>query len=310
MANQPNRINKFLHWVYGNTVVRLLDTSWQQRWNLIAKISIVCLAAYWWKHLPDPGWAVAVLTFGGIAVSLQEHMSARERAVWIALAGILLVVELRAIRKDRTDQNKEFQTIGEGIKNGLGKSDVLIELSKQNLAISASLVTAVELLGRQFPPNKDQKTIITAWGAISQLNTKAVEGATASPQQPSEIQRGKRFVSAEALGISLRSQGPSAATIINDGTNEAGNFAKQLEIGLHMAGWQVGGDNIKMGDPEFFPDSLTVEISSVPASSEDHSVDEAKNLVAALKNQGVAATQRFTTLKFPPNFMRIKVAGQ
>jgi len=249
MANQPNRINKFLHWVYGNTVVRLLDTSWQQRWNLIAKISIVCLAAYWWKHLPDPGWAVAVLTFGGIAVSLQEHMSARERAVWIALAGILLVVELRAIRKDRTDQNKEFQTIGEGIKNGLGKSDVLIELSKQNLAISASLVTAVELLGRQFPPNKDQKTIITAWGAISQLNTKAVEGATASPQQPSEIQRGKRFVSAEALGISLRSQGPSAATIINDGTNEAGNFAKQLEIGLHMAGWQVGGDNIKMGDP-------------------------------------------------------------
>jgi hypothetical protein len=108
----------------------------------------------------------------------------------------------------------------------------------------------------------------------------------------------------------LRSQGPSAATIINDGTNEAGNFAKQLEIGLHMAGWQVGGDNIKMGDPEFFPDSLTVEISSVPASSEDHSVDEAKNLVAALKNQGVAATQRFTTLKFPPNFMRIKVAGQ
>jgi hypothetical protein len=47
----------------------------------------------------------------------------------------------------------------------------------------------------------------------------------------------------------------------------------------------VGGNNIKIGDPAFFPDSLTVEVSSVAASPEDHSVAEAKSLVTALKKQ-------------------------
>lgn len=77
-----------------------------------------------------------------------------------------------------------------------------------------------------------------------------------------------------------------------------------------MADWEVGGDNIKIGDPQFFPDSLTIEVSATAASPEDHSREEAQNLLAALKKQGVTATLRFTTLAFPPNFMRIKIAGQ
>ena len=72
----------------------------------------------------------------------------------------------------------------------------------------------------------------------------------------------------------------------------------------------MGGDNVNMGDPDFFADGLTVEVSSVPASTEDHSLQEAKKFLAVLDKQHVGATMRFTDLRFPPNFMRIKVAGR
>jgi hypothetical protein len=243
-------------------------------------------------------------------MSIHEHMSAREKTVWIILLGVLLVVELRSINKDRLDQNHEFRNIGEGIRNELGKSDALIDLAKQNLTISTSLAATVQAISRLYSSSKDQKPIIAAWGAVSQLPTKAIDGAMATPEYPSRVQQGRRFVSAETLGSSLKDKEPSAATIINDGTNEAGNFAKQLEIGLRNAGWQTGGDNVKMGDPAFFPDSLTIEVSTIPASGEDHSIQEAKNLKAALERQDVEATVRFTDLRFPANFMRIKVAGR
>jgi hypothetical protein len=72
----------------------------------------------------------------------------------------------------------------------------------------------------------------------------------------------------------------------------------------------AGGNNIKIGDPAFFPDSLTVEVSTKPTSTDDHSIAEAKALVSALARQRVTAILRYTDQAFPPNFMRIKVAGQ
>jgi hypothetical protein len=243
-------------------------------------------------------------------MSLREHPSGKEKAIWIVLLGVLLVIELHSISKDRRDQNQQFQNIGEGIKAGLGKGDFLIDLSKQNLAISASLAATVQAISRPSSPGQDRSAIVKAWGAVSQLSTKAIEGAPATPENPARTQQGKRFVSAEILGLALKDREHSAATIISDGTNEAGNFAKQLEIGLRDAGWQVGGDNIKMGDPAFFPDSLTIEVSAVPASPEDHAIQEAKDLQTFLAKESVEAVVRFTDLRFPPNFMRIKVAGR
>jgi hypothetical protein len=293
------------------TIGRLREVNWRQRWFYVAaEAAIICCSIYWWKHLPAPGWAVAVLAFGAALMTLRERMSEKEKAIWIVLLGVLLVIELRTISKERADQTEKVAKIVSGINTNLGKSDVLIDLSKQNLAISDSLLAAVQLLGRQPSPSKDKKPIITAWGTVSQLNSKAVDGATATPSSPPQIQQGKRLVSAEALGLALRDKEHSAATIINDGTNEAGSFAKQLEIGLRDAGWQAGGDNIKIGDPEFFPDSLTLEVSASPASTEDHSLQEAKELAEYLRNIGIEANIRKTDLHFPPNFMRIKVAGR
>jgi len=270
----------------------------QHRWLfLILQAILACVCFYLWRNIPVPGWSAAVLAFSAAVMSVHENMRVWEKLIWIALLGLLLVVELKSITKDHKDQATTFRNIADGIKQTSDKGDQIITLLEEQSRTQVS-------------PQERLQALVKAWGKASELNTKAAEGATATPQQPSQIQVSKRFVSAESLGLALRGQEHSSATVVNDGTNEAGNFANQLEIGLQDAGWQVGGNNMKMGDPQFFPDSLTVEVSSNPASAEDHSVDEAKNLIAALKAQGVTATLRYTTLAFPPNFMRIKVAGQ
>jgi hypothetical protein len=270
----------------------------RQKWLFWTSQAVIgCICLYLWFHLPAPGWSVAILAFDAALMSIHEHPIICEKLVWIAVVGALLVLELKSITKDHADQTATFQGIANGIKKTSDTGDQIIAILEKQSRSQAS-------------PQEHQEALVKAWGKASELDTKAVQGATATAQQPSQIQQGKRFVSAEALGLALKDQEHSAATVINDGTNEAGNFASQLEIGLQDAGWQVGGNNIKIGDPQFFPDSLTVEVSKNPASPEDHSVDEAKNLIEALKKQGVMATLRFTTLAFPPNFMRIKVAGQ
>lgn len=262
----------------------------------------------WWHTHPGVGWFIVIFGLVGVLVPLiRERIGRGEKALWTFLLLLFAVLELRTIhydaveredsdRHDRCVQLRSFQAIADGIKQELSNTTQILELEKQGRAPSIS--------------PEQEKSLIRKWGQLSQLHTKAVEGAVASPEHPPQIQQGKRTINAEALGAAIKTQEPAAATVINDGTNEAGNFANQLVIGLRFGGWQAGGDNIKIGDPAFFPDSLTVEVSATPASPADHSVEEAKALIAALKKQGVEATLRFTNLAFPPNFMRIKVAGQ
>ena len=240
-------------------------------------------AALWFYLCPhSPGWCIGVLAFAAGIMSLRPDMHIFEKAAWIIMLGAFVVLEFNAIGRNDADNLQARKEVNEKlgtIKDG-------IERSTSQLAV-------------------------ISWGIASIANTQAHQSAVATPKYPKEHQvSGKRSLSAEELGIELKRTERSSATVINDGTNEAGNFANQLVIGLRFGGWIAGGNNIKMGDPEFFPDSLTVEVSANPASPEDHSTAEAKVLIAALKKQGLVATLRFTTLAFPPNFMRIKVAGQ
>ena len=77
---------------------------------------------FFWVHVPPPGWAVALLAFAAAVMSVHPNMTDRQKFCWILLLGGLLVVELRAISKDRADaetkalkdrkqQDLEFQTI-------------------------------------------------------------------------------------------------------------------------------------------------------------------------------------------------------
>jgi len=268
------------------------------------------LVHHWWQWHPPVGTFIAVLAIFGVFVPLYrpwEKIGRREKAIWTIVMFALLWLELRTLYLDRDDHDAEqvyvrcaelqsFQKIADGIKQELDNTSQILEIERQGRSPHLS--------------PEEERNLIKKWGQVSRLQTKAVEGAVATSEHPSQIQQGRRTINAEALGAALKSEPTAAATVINDGTNEAGNFANQLVIGLGFGGWQAGGDNIKMGDPAFFPDSLTVEVSSNPASPGDRSSEAAKALVAALKRQGVEVSLRYTTLAFPPNFMRIKVAGQ
>ena len=239
-------------------------------------------------------------------MSLRPKMKPLERAGWLIVMGLLAYAETRAIVKNATESEARTAQIVSGVNTS-------VDLGRQNLAIAKTLLATVQIQSRL--PNASSpaaaKPLANAWGAISQLKSPAVNGAIPTPTSPSVIQSGKRTISAEALATQLKAEHIVAtATVINDGTNESGNFAKQLEIGLQMSSWTVGGDNIKIGDPEFFPDSLTLEVAANPVSVDDNSKNDAKQLQEALKKQGIDSAIRFTTLQFPANFMRIKVASQ
>jgi hypothetical protein len=165
---------------------------------------------------------------------------------------------------------------------------------------------AIEKLSK--PGGNTPQNLADAWGKIS--SSPPSHPIHSIPFYRFATSR-RRAINAEDLAKAIKASGViGTATVINDGTVGAGAFAKQLEIGMRMGGWTVGGDNVKMGDPEFFPDALTVEISSNVASADDKSTEEAKVLIAELKKLNINAVLRFTDLTFPPNFMRIKVAGQ
>lgn len=289
-----------------NIVWHELEKTWKH-WATSLILVVVGLSLVVWATVSpqSPGISIGLLaTAAGIMSLRTEFMHPLEKIAWIVVLVFFAILEVGAIHKSNKENAAHIKKIVRGINSE-------IDIGKQNLAISNSLLATVQTLSRQLPTATNRKAIINAWGAISQLNSKAVQGAVPTLSNPPSLQKGRRVISAESLGLLLKSEGViSSATIINDGTVEAGNFAQQLGIGLQMAGWQVGGDNIKMGDPQFFPDSLTLEVSASPASASDNSIREAKSLQKALEKQGIDATLRLTELQFPPNFMRIKVSGQ
>jgi hypothetical protein len=172
--------------------------------------------------------------------------------------------------------------------------------------VIAGVILAI-LLPSRSSHNVNNQSINT----YSQTNIGTNINANSINLHTTESSSRKREINPELLGNSDLKEFPGfKATIINDGTVQSGNFAKQLEIGLRMAGWIVGGDNIKMGDPNFFPDALVLEVNSKPNSSNDDSIRAAHMLQQELLREGTKCSIVFSELRFPPNFIRIKVSNQ
>jgi hypothetical protein len=256
------------------------DTS---RFPAIGLVLIGFALAVWayYDHF-SPGKSIGALAAVAGVMSLRPNMKFGEKVAWMAILTSLAMLEFRSINV----------------------ADI------ENLEARREVNTKLQEVLKGIETDTKQLNVISI-GIASMAQKSSPE--THSVQRPQEnVQQGqsKRFISAEKLGLDLQGKETSSATVINDGTNEAGNLANQLVIGLRDANWVAGGNNIKMGDPAFFPDSLTVEVSSRPASADDRSVAEAKSLVSALAKQSVTATLRYTDQAFPANFMRVKVAGQ
>jgi hypothetical protein len=72
---------------------------------LAIQVGTAGIGCWLWFHLPVPGWAVAILAVVAAAMSIHGDMRDWQKAVWMLLIGLLLIVELRSISKERTDSD-------------------------------------------------------------------------------------------------------------------------------------------------------------------------------------------------------------
>jgi hypothetical protein len=72
---------------------------------LVVQIGISCVVVWFWFSVPAPGWAVAILAGVAAAMSVHGDMRPWQKVFWMILIGVLLVIELRAISKDRADSD-------------------------------------------------------------------------------------------------------------------------------------------------------------------------------------------------------------
>jgi hypothetical protein len=78
----------------------------QHRFFSISQIVAALLIGWWWPHLPSPGYAVAVIAVLAAAMSIHTDMPGPQKAIWMVLIGAFLLIEFRAIKKDREENDK------------------------------------------------------------------------------------------------------------------------------------------------------------------------------------------------------------
>jgi hypothetical protein len=75
------------------------------RWHrffLLTQVAVVICTSWWlFRTLPPPGFAIGVVALVAALMSVQEHMQGWQKAIWMILIGVLLIVEMRSIKVDR-----------------------------------------------------------------------------------------------------------------------------------------------------------------------------------------------------------------
>jgi hypothetical protein len=79
-------------------------------WNkvfFVLELACIPLALWWipYSHLPEPGWAVALIAGAAAAMSVHDDMKGWQKLIWLLVIGAFLITELRAIHKDRVDND-------------------------------------------------------------------------------------------------------------------------------------------------------------------------------------------------------------
>jgi hypothetical protein len=113
---------------------RLRAQLWHHWLFDLVQIVAIAILAYWWWHLPAPGYAIGALALLAAAMSLDAKMGSWHKVVWMLLIGASLLLEFRAIDKDRADyakaeanrtikEHQQFQSIANGIKETISNSN-------------------------------------------------------------------------------------------------------------------------------------------------------------------------------------------
>jgi hypothetical protein len=97
-------VNLFVVMSFSSHTLSALSDHLRHHWFfLMVQLCAVGFAAYWWRHLPAPGYAIGVLAVLAAVMSIHSEMRRWHKAVWMLLIGAFLFLEFRAIDQDRRD---------------------------------------------------------------------------------------------------------------------------------------------------------------------------------------------------------------
>src|ERR1700688_86605 len=77
-------------------------------WPLAAVAAAGCIVFVRF-YIPPPGYAPAAMAVVAGIIALRPKMRGPEKSVWFLILLGFMVVEIRAIRKDRHEQNEKFE---------------------------------------------------------------------------------------------------------------------------------------------------------------------------------------------------------
>lgn len=117
------------------------EFSWQHRLFSFVQLAIAVWLCFLWRHLPNPGWAVAILAGVAAAMSIHGEMRGWQKAIWMLLIGCLLIIELRSISADREASNA--QALGDREKQDQAFKGVRDAQDKEFQATAQALNSAI-----------------------------------------------------------------------------------------------------------------------------------------------------------------------
>jgi hypothetical protein len=143
----------------------------------VTQVGSLLLFLRWWWHIPPPGYAVGVLAVLAAVMSLhiEAKMQSWEKSLWMLLMGSFLVLEFKAIRQDRTEQDSKHQTelAAQAEKN---KETIETILRTHNEAMAQNQKQFIDTVSKMNGlADKSEKNIDLAAG-ISQRSERTLTG--------------------------------------------------------------------------------------------------------------------------------------
>ena len=139
---QPAKLSVFIKRHFSHILAK------EQAWYTLIQALCGLGSVLYLIHLPPPGYAVAVVAGVAAAMSVHGQMKSWQKVVWMALIGVLLVIETRAISADRAASNEAARVARE--KQDDKFAEVLKAQKEQFSCIANGLARAINSSNEQF----------------------------------------------------------------------------------------------------------------------------------------------------------------
>jgi hypothetical protein len=100
-----------------------IETVWKKGWFGYCLIAIGAGAFLWFTwQLPPSGYSITAMAVVAAVMALRPEIGGREKWLWFVLLLAFMVVEIRAINKDRKDQADNFGKIVDNLQQAVQKA--------------------------------------------------------------------------------------------------------------------------------------------------------------------------------------------